>query len=304
MNNFLSAKINIGISACQFGSKIRYNSKGQDITTFMGREKSDFIWHPVCPEVLSGMGVPRNPVSLRGGNGDDFWEGTADIKNRGGTNLNDWMKKGVESAVGVLKRANVKVYIFMEGSPTCGVYRTSLKNKRLGHPPGIFGSLLLKEGFFLIPSSDLQSALRWWDWRRRLFAFLWIEDQSFDKISSAVDAWHIVKFLVQELSRKEADIIGKTLAQGKSIGKKELLALKREIMDILRRPSTTARIKQSLWKNYTFMRKHFGMSMDNIKMPTELRGFTHIAEKLKSLEIDSRKKGYLFGASPVYYKIN
>ncbi|MBN2435960.1 MAG: DUF523 domain-containing protein [Spirochaetes bacterium] len=304
MNNFLSAKINIGISACQFGSKIRYNSKGQDITTFMGREKSDFIWHPVCPEVLSGMGVPRNPVSLRGGNGDDFWKGTADIKNRGGTNLNDWVKEGVKSAIGTLKRANVKVYIFMEGSPTCGVYRTSLKNKRLGHPPGIFGSLLLKEGFFLIPSSDLQSALRWWDWRRRMFAFLWIDDQSFDKISGAVNAWHVVKFLVQELSRKEADIIGKTLAQGKSISKKELSTLKREIQDILRRPSSTAKIKQSLWKSYAFMRKHFGMSMDNIKMPAELRGFTHIAEELRSLEIESRKEDYLFGASPVYYKMN
>lgn len=304
MDNFLSKKINIGISACQFGSKVRYNGKGQDCTEFMGREKSDFIWHPLCPEVLSGMGVPRNPVSLRGGNGDDFWEGGADIKSREGANLNDWVREGVNSAIATLKRANVKVYIFMEGSPTCGVYRTSLKNKRLGHPPGIFGSLLLKEGFFLIPASDLQSALRWWDWRRRMFAFLWIDEQPFDRISDVADAWHVLKFLVQELSRKEADNIGKTIAQGKSIGKKEFSTIKREIQDILRRPSTTARIKQSLWKNYTFMRKHFGMTMDNINMPTELRGFTHIAEELKTLEIESRKKGYLFGASPVYYKTN
>jgi len=301
MNNTLTDKIQIGISACQFGANVRYNGKSQDVTMFLGRERGDFIWHPVCPEAASGMGVPRNPVSLRGGNGDDFWEGHADIKSREGKNLDEWMRAGVESCIGTLARAGTRVFIFMEGSPSCGVYRTSLKNKRLGHPPGIFGSILLKEGFFLIPSSDIQSPLRWWDWRRRMFAFVWLDLQPFKSAADAAASWHIVKFLVQEIARAEADAIGRELAGANALDAAAIAALKRRMLDILRRPSSTAKIKQSLWKNYSFMRKHLGLSVETVLMPKDERGITHIANELRSLEIICKKKNILFGASPVHY---
>ena len=102
MENIIVNKIEIGISACQFGCKVRYNGKGQDVTRVIGRECADFIWHPVCSEIMSGMGVPRNPVSLRNGNGDDFWEGKADIKSRAGVNMNEWLRAGSASCLASL----------------------------------------------------------------------------------------------------------------------------------------------------------------------------------------------------------
>lgn len=302
MHHALDRKIHIGISACQFGARVRYNGKARDVSELLGRERGDFIWHPVCPEAASGMGVPRNPVSLRGGNGDDFWEGRADIKSRTGQNLNEWIRAGAVSCLETLNRAGVKVFIFMEGSPSCGVYRTSLKNRRLGHPPGIFGSLLLREGFFLIPAEDLQSPLRWWDWRRRMFAFVWLDAQSLTRAAEASEIWHTVKFLLQELSRVEADDIGRRLADAKSLKSGDYADIKRQILDILRRPSTTVKIKQALWKNYSYMRKHHDFQSDIIRMPTDERSITRIAEELHSLEILSAKKGLLFGASPLHYE--
>lgn len=303
MNNVIEEKIKIGISSCQFGSKVRYNGKGLDATRLIGRERSDFIWHPVCPEVLSGMGVPRNPVSLRSGNGDDFWDGKADIKSRSGVNMNEWMREGCLSSLASLKRAGVRVFIFMEGSPSCGVYRTSLKNKRLGHPPGIFGSLLLREGFFLIPSNDLQSPIRWWDWRRRMFAFVWLIEKPFGSAQEAVDCWHILKFLCQELSRKDADEIGKTIANLKGVSAEDLALLKRRILDLIRRPSDIKKIKQSLWKNYTFLRKRFGIESELVSAPTDERSMTRIAGELLSLEILTARSDVLFGAVPIHYKV-
>lgn len=303
MDNVIEEKIKIGISSCQFGSRGRYNGKGLDARRLLGRERADFIWHPVCPEVLSGMGVPRNPVSLRGGNGDDFWDGTADIKSRSGVNMNEWMREGCVASLDSLTRAGVRVFIFMEGSPSCGVYRTSLKNKRLGHPPGIFGSLLLREGFFLIPSNDLQSPIRWWDWRRRMFAFVWLLEKPFDSAQEVVDSWHIRKFLCQELSRKEADDIGKTIANLKGVSADELALLKRRMLDLLRRPSDIRKIKQSLWKNYAFLRKRFGIESGSVAEPADERSMTRIAGELLSLEILTARSDVLFGASPIHYRV-
>lgn len=302
MERVIDHKIAIGISACQFGCKVRYNGKGQDVTRLIGRERADFVWHPVCPEVMSGMGVPRDPVSLRNGNGDDFWAAKADIKSRNGANMNVWVREGCESCLAALKRAESRVFVFMEGSPSCGVYRTSLKNKRLGHPPGIFGSILLREGFFAIPSVDLQSPIRWWDWRRRMFAFVWLDEAAFDTAHEAVESWHILKFLCQELSRKEADSIGKSIADLKNLSAEDLAALKRRILDLLRRPSEIRRITQSLWKNYVFLKKHFGVESDLIGMPKDERSMTRIAGELLALEILTEKAGLLFGSAPIHYR--
>ena len=190
----------------------------------------------------------------------------------------------------------------MEGSPSCGVYRTSLKNKRLGHPPGIFGSLLLREGFFLIPAANLQSPIRWWDRRRRMFAFVWLSDISFDTPQNIVDCWHILKFLCQELSRKEADAIGKSIADLKSLSPADIALIKRQILDLLRRPSELRKIRQSLWKNYTFLKKKFGIESEIVGMPEDERGVSRIASEILALEILTSKTGLLFGPVPVHYR--
>jgi len=302
MENILDQKVHIGISACQFGCKVRYNGKGWDMTESIGRERNDFIWHPVCPEVMSGLGIPRTPISLKHGSGDQFWEGTADIKSRSGQILNHELAEGAGFCMNCLKKAGVSVFIFMEGSPSCGVYRTTLKDERLGNPPGIFGSLLLKENFFLIPAKDLQSPLKWWDWRRRMLAFLWFGRQNFLKPAEVVESWHILKFLCQELSRKDADIIGKKLADLKKISAAELAEIKQQILNLLRKPSDLKNIKQWLWKNYIFMKKKFGVEIDEVKTPTDLRNLTHIAKELLQVEITSKNQELLFGSSPIRLK--
>lgn len=300
MENYLISKIKVGISSCQYGSKVRYDGKGWDMTEYLKREKNEFIWYPVCPELQSGLGVPRISISLRGGNGDDFWEGNANIKNREGLLLNEKVKKGCLQCFEQLKEENVDVFIFMEGSPSCGVYRTSLKGQRLGKPPGIFGSLLLKENIFLIPAVDLQSPIKWWDWRRRMYAFVWLKNQNIDNLVSLYKAWHIVKFLCQELNRKESDNLGKLMANLKEYNKDTLDSYKNNMLHMLRKPSDIKKIKQSLWKNYSWLRKKRGLFVDEVMEPTNIRNMAHIARELVKIEIVSRDENLLFGASPIY----
>lgn len=300
MENYLVSKIRIGISACQFGANVRYNGKGWDMTENLKREKNEFIWYPMCPEVQSGLGVPRSSISLRGGNGDDFWQGEAHIKDRDGKLLDEKVKKGVGICHNQILEENLDVFIFMEGSPTCGVYRTSLKGTRLGKPPGIFGSLLLKEKVFLIPAVDLQSPIKWWDWRRRMYAFVWLKNRKLNSAKDLYDAWHIVKFLCQEISRIEADEIGRSMATYTEFDEKSIDSYKEEMLNLLRRPSDVRKIKQSLWKNYSWLRKKRGIFVGEVMSPTNIRNMATIANELIKLEVVSRDRNELFGASPIY----
>ena len=293
----LKERINIGISACQIGAKVRYNVKGYDMLGYLEREKADYIWHPVCPEVMSGMGVPREPIRIVGGNGFDVLNGRAQIKNRHGRVLTDKLLTGSNACIETLKNGNVEVFIYMEGSPSCGVYRTTLKNKRLGHPPGLFGAMLLDEEIFLIPSSDLQSPVKWWDSRRRLQAFVWLKRQNIEKPKDLYEVWHILKFLCQELDNEWARDFGHKIGD---LTNYDLQVLKKEILFCLRKPSSLERIKGSLKKNYSFLRKRFDLSLD-VDFD-DIRGMRRIAEKMLLLERLLKQEEYLFGTAPIDYK--
>lgn len=303
MDNIISEKIAIGISACNFGCPVRYNKKGWDQIKFLQRESNDFKWHPVCPEVMSGMSVPRDAIKIVGGNGADVWAGKARVKTLAGKDVTEDLKRAAMLCYETLERANVKAYAFMEGSPSCGVYRTTLKNKRLGSPPGVFGALLLEKGFFLIPALDMQSPVKWWDWRRRLHAFMWMKEAKIEGSKDVYEIWHIMKFLCQEISRKEADIIGKELANmPKPFTSQYAEEFRETIMLMLRRPSTLPKIKQSLWKNYIYYKRKSGKTIDEVKPPESARNMTAIAKELITVERAAFENGVLFGATPILYR--
>lgn len=148
MKHVITEKIAIGISACNYGCSVRYNKKGWDLIKHLKREGNDFIWHPVCPEVMSGMGVPRDPIRIVGGNGVDVWNDKAIIKSSSGRDLTEDLKSGALICYETLQRAGVKAFAYMEGSPSCGVYRTTLKNRRLGSHQGYLVHYYWKRAFF------------------------------------------------------------------------------------------------------------------------------------------------------------
>jgi len=296
-------RISIGISACVYGCKTRYNGKGIDVMRFFGREKESFVFTPVCPEVQSGMGIPRDPISLRGGGGDDVWQGDAKIKNRGGEDVTESVKDGCICCMKTLEKAKVDAFVFMEGSPSCGVYRTSLKGRRLGHPPGIFGALLLEKRIFLIPATDLQSPIKRWDWIRRLFAFTWLKSLPLENKKDIYAMWHALKFICQEIDNEKARKIGRNIASMKEAFEAEYAEeLRDKILEMLRKPSTPAKIKQMLWKNYAYYRKNYKREIESINEPLTLRNMTEVVKELSTMELAAFKEGFIFGASPVIFR--
>lgn len=298
----LEQKPKLGISACSMKCPVRYNAKGFDLLAHLGREKNDFIWTPVCPECQAGLGVMRDPIHLSGGNGTDVWSGEASVKNRFGRDVTEEVKEGSLQSLKVLERAGVKAFVYMDGSPTCGVYRTTLKKQNRGKPPGVFGALLYEKGFFLIPALDMQSPLRWWDWRRRLLAFLWLQDVKIEDRSDLYAIWYRLKFICQELDNVKARQLGHEIAQwtGKLLAE-QTESFRSQISDLLRTPSSAARMTNSLWKNYSHYRKVTGLEIPEIKSPDQLRNITTIAREMLLMERAAAETDIVFGTSPVLY---
>lgn len=302
MDNVLNEKIQIGISACMYGCKVRYNRKGWDMVQLLGRDASNFIWHPVCPETMSGMGIPRSPIRVVGESGDAVWKGEAEIKSREGRPFTHELMNACNVCMDTLKTAGSFTYIYMEGSPSCGVYRTTLKNNRLGKPPGVFGSLLLKEGFFLIPANDLQSPVKRWDWIRRLYAFAWLKEKEISSKQELFDIWHTLKFLCQEIDESKSREIGHMLANSKGFDDAMAQDVKTQALMLLRQPSTIEKIKNRLWKHYVYMKKKTGEELEDVMPPEGMRNMNHIADELEKMQRKSFETDVLFGAAPIIYR--
>lgn len=299
MDTIFKRKLNLGISACQFGAKFRYNGKGFDVTSYIERDRGEFTWTPICPEVMSGMGVPRPPIRLAGGNGADFWEKKAIIKNRNGEEKTLQMKAASLACMETLKNAKIDAYIYMEGSPSCGISRTTLKNRRLGKPPGVFGALLLDENIFLIDSIHLQSPVKWWDWKRRLVAFVWLKEQEINTFDDLKPLWDRLKYLAYEIDEEISTSIEKNILNSEPLSLKEV---RESILNLLRESSSLEKIKKSLWDSYTNFKESSSLEVPSIYEPEVLRNMTHLRGEVNSLEIHARKNNLFFRSFPILYK--
>lgn len=299
----LSEKVRIGVSACNFGALVRYNRRGWDRIGLLAREKDAFIWTPVCPEAMSGLGVPREPMKLTNGTGEDFWQGKAKAKDKKGRDVSDLLRAGTDSCLEALKRARAEAFVFMEGSPSCGVYRTTLKDGRLGKPPGIFGSRLLKEEYFLIPAADLDSPIRWWDWRRRLHAFIWLKRAEIKGKQELYAVWHNYKFICQEICESEARNIGRELAglpDGFSDSAFE--EWRKRTLLLLRRPVPEKRIRAALAKHCAYFKKFQDSSASGCLLPRLTSSKRELADALLEMESKAFSSGIDFATVPVLYR--
>lgn len=297
MENKLDRKIRIGISACAYGAKTRYNRKGWDLVSEFGRDMSNFIWCPVCPEVMSGMGTPRSQIRIQGDSGRDVLLGNAKIVARSGDDVTQDLVHACKTCMDILKRSKVDAYIYMDGSPTCGIERTTLKNSRVGKPPGVFGAMLLEEDIFLIPALSLASPVRRWDYKRRLYAYVWAKSQILKTKHELYEFWHSIKFICQELDESESRKIGNKIANA-DFDDKLAEEVKAFVLNVLKKPSTLEKIKNRLWKHYVYMNKKNGINVSEVMRPQDNRNMHHIAMELESLEKAAFNNGILFGSMP------
>lgn len=110
------AKIPVGVSQCLLGESVRFDGSHKHnhyITDVLG-EFLDF--HPICPEVAIGLGVPRKPIRLMAHTGQNRVQGIED------PSLDVTGSLTEHADIVANQHPDLCGYLFMQRSPSCGVF--------------------------------------------------------------------------------------------------------------------------------------------------------------------------------------
>jgi uncharacterized protein YbgA (DUF1722 family)/uncharacterized protein YbbK (DUF523 family) len=109
-------KISIGVSQCLMGDPVRFDGghKRNRYLTDVLAQYLEFL--PVCPELAIGLGVPRKPIRLIVTDGQDR---IRSVENPD-LDVTDALMQEADAAVA--RMSDICGYVFMQNSPSCGVY--------------------------------------------------------------------------------------------------------------------------------------------------------------------------------------
>ena len=100
------------VSACLLGDKTRYDGK-TNYDPLIEKVKENYNIVPICPEVMGGMSIPREPTELI--TGFPYLKSGKDVS----SNFN----KGTKQVVNIVKYLKVKKAILVDRSPSCGIHK-------------------------------------------------------------------------------------------------------------------------------------------------------------------------------------
>ena len=136
----------IAVSACLLGENCKYNGGNNYSEKVMSYiQGHDII--TVCPEVLGGLSIPREPAEIVDGM----------VKHKDGTSVDKEFRKGAELALKKIIDEEVELVILQSRSPSCGVnsiYDGTFSGKIIPGE-GVFARLLKDNNIRVLDVADL-----------------------------------------------------------------------------------------------------------------------------------------------------
>lgn len=114
------APLPIAISECLLGQEVRYDGSGAKSSFPHAALEGLFDYRGICPEVGIGMSVPREPIRLVG---RALEARAVGVKSPELDYTDALAEFGEEQAPGL---EDVCGYVFMKGSPSCGLFRVKV----------------------------------------------------------------------------------------------------------------------------------------------------------------------------------
>ena len=217
-------KIRLGISACLLGENVRYDG-GHKLDLFLTETLGQYVEYvPVCPEVESGLPVPRESMHLEG-NPDSPRLMTIRTKQDLTERMIQWARKRVAG----LEKEGLCGFIFKSDSPSSGMEQVRIYNEK-GMPVkkgvGIFARIFMNH-FPLLPVEDegrLHDPGLRENFIERIFTLKrWREVLARKESRGNVVDFHTKhKLLILSHSPKHYQTMGKLVAKAKEIPIKEL----------------------------------------------------------------------------------
>lgn len=144
------------ISACLAGRACRFDGSANTddwVSRLVAQGRAVLI----CPEVDGGLGTPRPPAEIVGGDGGDVLEGNARVETADGRDVTDAYLRGARRALQTARRAGVGVAVLKARSPSCGrgaIYDGSF-TRSLAVGDGVTAALLQRNGVRVLTEEEL-----------------------------------------------------------------------------------------------------------------------------------------------------
>ncbi|MEJ2219660.1 MAG: DUF523 and DUF1722 domain-containing protein [Desulfobacterales bacterium] len=220
----METKFKIGISSCLLGNPVRWNA-GHKLDRFLTNTLGQFVEYvPVCPEVEAGFGVPRESVRLVGDP-----ENPRMITFKSKKDLTDQMKRWAKKRVKQLEKEDLCGFIFKCDSPSSGMIRVKVYSEK-GMPRkvgvGMFARAFM-DHFPRIPVEDdgrLHNPAIRENFIEQIFSLKRWRDiaAKSPRIGKLVDFHSRNKLLLLSHSQKHYRLMGKLVANGKTLTPREL----------------------------------------------------------------------------------
>ncbi|AMQ88341.1 MULTISPECIES: YbgA family protein [Marinobacter] len=210
--------IPVGISTCLLGKEVRHDGGHKHSRYCTQVLAKHFEFRSICPELEAGLGVPRPAIHLR-----EHEDGLHLVESKGTKDHTEGMQNFIAEVMPSL--ANLRGYILMAKSPSCGMERIKIHNAegnfmhRDGR--GMFAEALMK-AYPLMPVEEegrLHDDMLRENFIERVFSYDdWMQNVAGDKLTkqSLLEFHQRHKFTLLAHSEKIYRQLGPMLADLKA----------------------------------------------------------------------------------------
>ena len=134
------------VSGCLLGENCKYNG-GNNYNPRVVEFLKDKEVISICPEMMAGMGCPRNPIEIV----DDV------LTDCHGKNVDSLIRKSVMEIMERIRDEEIQCAVLQSRSPTCGVnqvYDGTFSGKLIPGS-GVFAKSLMDAGYLVIDGEDI-----------------------------------------------------------------------------------------------------------------------------------------------------
>ena len=134
------------VSGCLLGENCKYNG-GNNYNPRVVEFLKDKEVISICPEMMAGMGCPRNPIEIVDGVLTDCH----------GKNVDALIRKSVMEIMERIRDEEIQCAVLQSRSPTCGVnqvYDGTFSGKLIPGS-GVFAKSLMDAGYRVIDGEDI-----------------------------------------------------------------------------------------------------------------------------------------------------
>lgn len=149
------------MSACLLGKKVRYDGGALSVDDqVVERWCSEGRIVSVCPEVESGMSIPRPPAEIFKGSGNGVLNGEVNVIEKNGGKVTNEFIAGAFIALNLCHKFDIDVAVLAEFSPSCGssaIYDGSFAGKKVPGM-GVTAALLRENGVHVFSQYEIARA--------------------------------------------------------------------------------------------------------------------------------------------------